>query len=46
MKDGHLLDVWLPLALGLDIGVADIVSEGRRLATDFAFGHDIPLNHR
>ena len=40
LVDGNPLDVWFPLALGLDIGVANIVPKGRGFATYLAFCHD------
>jgi hypothetical protein len=39
LGDGHFLDVGLPLAFGLLMGVADIVPELRALTTHIAFGH-------
>jgi hypothetical protein len=39
LGDGHFLDVGLPLAFGLLMGVADIVPELGALTTKIAFGH-------
>ena len=39
LNDGSLLNVYLELALGVSHGVADIMTELRGLATDFAFCH-------
>ena len=46
VENGHLLDVGLPRTLGPNIGVADVMSKGRRLATNITLGHEPPLNHR
>ena len=38
--DGDLLDVWLPLALGSHVRVANAVPKRWCFAADFTLGHD------
>lgn len=39
LSDGHFLDVGLPLAFGLFMGMTDIVPKLRALTTNIALGH-------